>query len=325
MKPTLALAIAARAAVMLLLFAGCAAAQTYPTKPIRLVLPVTPGGGTDALARIIGPKLAEGLGQSVVVDNRPGAGGNISMETVTKAAPDGYTLWFGVGFRLVVNPMIYKLAFDPIRDFAPIMQLATAQFILVLHPSVPAKSVAELVALAKAKPGSLNYASSGAGSTLHLAAELFKSRARIDMVHVAYKGGAPAATAVLVGEAQVIFGSVTASLPHVKAGRLRALATTGVKRSKVAPELPTIAESGFPGFDVRSWYAFMAPAGTPAAVVNRIHDEAIKVLQLADVQRVMSRQGLEVETSTPQELAGRIKAESAMWARVIKEAGIRAE
>ncbi|MBI2509749.1 MAG: tripartite tricarboxylate transporter substrate binding protein, partial [Betaproteobacteria bacterium] len=196
---------------------------------------------------------------------------------------------------------------------------------LVLHPSVAAGNLKEFIALAKVKPGALNYASAGVGSPLHLAAELFKKRAGVNMVHIAYKGGGPAAAAVLSGEAQVLFGSVASSMPHVKSGRLKALATTGLKRSKVAPELPTLAESGFPGFDVSSWYAFIVPAGTPAAVVNRIRIEAIKALQLPDVQQAMSRQGLEVETSTPQELAARIKSETAVWAAVIKDAGIKAE
>jgi tripartite-type tricarboxylate transporter receptor subunit TctC len=292
---------------------------------VRLVVPDAAGGGSDTLTRIIAPKLTAALGQSWVVDNRGGAAGNLAAEIVADAAPDGHTVFMGFSTVLTVNPSLYKLRWSVERSFQPVTLLATAQYILVIHPSVKAGSIKELIALAKAKPGALNYASAGVGSPLHLAAELFKKRAGVDMVHLPYKGGGPAAAAVLAGEAQVIFGSVASSMPHVKAGKLRALATTGAKRSKVAPDLPTIAESGFPGFDVSSWYAFLVPAKTPAAVVNRLRDEAIKAVALPDVQQAMARQGLEVETSTPQQLAQRIKAEAAVWAEVIKTAGIRAE
>jgi tripartite-type tricarboxylate transporter receptor subunit TctC len=239
--------------------------------------------------------------------------------------PDGHTVFMGFSTVLTVNPSLYKLPYDVEKDLQPVTLLATAQYILVTHSSVPAGNLKEFVALAKQKPGALNYATAGVGSPLHLAGELFKKRAGIDMVPIAYKGGGPAAAAVLGGEAQVIFGSVASSMPHVKAGRLKALATTGAKRSKVAPELPTIAESGFPGFDVSSWYALLVPAKTPAAVVNRIRDAAVGALALPDVQAAMSRQGLEGETSTPRELTARIKSEIGIWAAVIKEAGIKPE
>ena len=287
--------------------------------------PFAPGGGADTLARITTPKLAETMGQPWVVDNRGGAARSIAAETVAHAAPDGYTVFMGFSTVLTVNPSLYKLSFDMERDLQPVTLLATAQYILVLHPSVAANSVKELVALAKQKPRSLNYASAGVGSPLHLAAELFQKRAGIQMVHIPYKGGGPAAAAVLAGEAQVLFGSVASSLPHVKSGRLKALATTGLQRAKVAPDLPTMAESGFPGFDVTTWYSFMVPAGTPAAIVKRIRDAAIKALQAPDVQQAMARQGLDPETSTPQALAARIKLESKIWAGVIKSAGIKAE
>ena len=310
---------------VLILHEASAAAPQYPTRPVRLVVPFAAGGGADTLSRIIAPKLSDALEQTWVVDNRGGAAGNLAAEIVADAAPDGHTVFMGFSTVLTVNPSLYKLRWNVERSFEPVTLLATAQYILVVHPSVKAGSLKEFVALARQKAGALNYASAGIGSPLHLAAELFKKRAGVDMVHLPYKGGGPAAAAVLAGEAQVIFGSVASSLPHVKAGKLRALATTGSKRSKVAPDLPTIAESGFAGFDVSSWYAFLVPAKTPAAVVNRLRDEAIKAVALPDVQQAMARQGLEVETSTPQQLAQRIKVETTVWADVVKTAGIRAE
>ena len=302
-----------------------AADATYPTRPIRLLVPFAAGGGADTLARIVTPKLHSAMGQAWVVDNRGGAGGNLAAEIVATAAPDGYTIFLGFNTVLTVNPSLYKLPINMERDFQPVTVLAAAQYILVLHASVAANSLKEFIALAKAKPGSLNYASAGVGSPLHLAAELFQKRAGVKMTHIAYKGGGPAAAAVLGGETQVLFASVASSIQHVKSGRLKALASTGAKRSKVMPELPTLAEQGFPGFDVSSWYALLLPAKTPLAIVNKLHAEAVKAVGLPDVQQAMSRQGLEPETSTPQELAARIVSESAVWAGVIKEAGIKAD
>ena len=304
---------------------AAAADDNYPTRPVRLLVPFAPGGGADALSRIITPKMHDALGQAWVVDNRGGAAGNIAAETVAKAAPDGYTALMGFSTVLTVNPSLYKLPYSVTKDLQPVTLLATAQYILVIHPSVAATNLKDFIALAKQKPGSLNYASAGVGSPLHLASELFKKRAGIDMAHLAYKGGGPAAVAVLAGEAQVLFASVASSIPQVKAGKLKALATTGTKRSKVVPDLPTIAESGFPGFDVSTWYALLVPARTSAAIVNKIRGAAIKAVALPDVQEAMSRQGLDVETSTPQELAARMSAETAVWAGVIKDAGIKAE
>jgi tripartite-type tricarboxylate transporter receptor subunit TctC len=305
--------------------ASFAAEPAYPTRPVRLLVPFAVGGGSDTLARIITPKLTDALGQTWVVDNRGGAAGNLAAEIVVRATPDGHTVFLGFNTVLTVNPALYKLSFSMERDLAPLTLLATAQYILVLHPNVPATTLQGFIALAKQKPGALNYSSGGVGTPLHLSAELLSKRAGIEMVHIPYKGGGPAAAALLAGEVQVLFGSVASSMPHVKTGRLKALATTGIKRSKVAPELPTIAESGFPGFDVGSWYALLVPAKTPVSIVNRIRDAAIKAVALPEIQQVMSGQGLEVETSTPSELAARIKRESAVWAGVIKDAGIRAE
>ncbi len=301
------------------------AADAYPTRPIRLLVPFAPGGGSDTTARILTPKLHAAMGQAWVVDNRGGAAGNLAAEIVAKASPDGYTVFLGFNTVLTVNPTLYKLHFSMEKELAPVTLLATAQYIMVLHQSVPANNLQEFIALAKQKPGAYNFSSGGMGTPLHLAAELFSKRAGIQMVHVAYKGGGPAAAALLGGEVQVLFGSIAASMPHVKSGRLKAFATTGARRSKVVPELPTMIELGFPAFDVGSWYALLVPTQTPTAVVRRLRVEALNVIAMPDVRQALSRQGLEPETSTPQELAARIKSETATWAQVIKEAGIKAE
>jgi tripartite-type tricarboxylate transporter receptor subunit TctC len=301
------------------------AADAYPTRPIRLLVPFAPGGGADTLARILTPKLHAAMGPAWVVDNRGGAAGNLATEIVVTAAPDGHTALMGFSSALTVNPALYKLPFRVEQDLAPVTLLATAQYILVLHASVAAGNLKEFVALAKAKPGGFNYASAGVGSPLHLASELFQKRAGISMAHIIYKGGGPAAASVLAGETQVLFGSVASSLPHVKTGRLKALATTGIQRTKVAPELPTIAEQGYAGFDVSSWYSLLLPAKTPVAIVNRVQGEMLKAVASADVQQAMSRQGLEPDTGMPRELAARIQRETAMWAQVIRDPGIKGE
>jgi tripartite-type tricarboxylate transporter receptor subunit TctC len=295
----------------------------YPLKPVRLVLPFPPGGGTDALARIIGPHMAERLGQPFVIDNRAGAAGNIANEIVARAVPDGYTLLMGFSTTLTVNPQLYRLSFDVRKDLAPITQLATAQFFLVLHPSVEASSLKELIALAKARPGQLNFSSSGVGSPLHLAAELFSRRTGIELVHVAYKGGGPAAAAVLAGEVQVLFGSVASTIGHVKAGRLRALAVTGGKRSALMPELPTIEESGFPGFRVTAWDSVLAPGGTPLRVIEQLNHAIVAVIRMPDVQKAFANIGYEPTGTTPAEVARIIASETALWAEVIKAANIK--
>lgn len=302
---------------------GGALAQRYPDRPLRAVLPYPPGGGTDTMARIILPRLGQALGQPIVIDNRPGAGGSLATEIVVKAAPDGYTLLMASSTGITAAPSLYKLDYDPIKDLAPITQLASAAFTLSVNPKVSAKSVAELVALAKARPGGLNYASGGIGSPLHLSAELLKNRAGVNIVHVAYKGGVPAVTAVLTGEAQLVFGSFAASLPHVKAGRLRALAVTGPKRSALLPDLPTMEESGFPGFVVLTWNGLDAPAGTPAAVVRRLQAETIKILRRPEVVALMAKIGYEATGTTSAEYDHIRRAESAMWAKLIRDAGIR--
>jgi len=323
----------AMAATALLLTVSLSLAQTpsagsgqaYPDKPIRMVLPFPLGGGTDSLARVILPKMSQALGQPIVIDNRAGAGGILAAEIVARSTPDGYTLFMGSSTGVTAAPSLYKLAYDPIRDFAPITQFATASFILAVHPSVPAATVGQLVLLAKAKPGGLNYASGGIGSPLHLCAELFKSRAGVNILHVAYKGGVPAATAVLAGEAQIIFGSFAATLAQVRAGKLRALAVTSLTRSSLLPELPTMDESGFAGFNVQAWNSLEAPAGTPGAIIRRLHDETVKVVRIAVVIDLMNKIGYAPTGTTSQQYAEIKRTETALWAKVIKDANIRGE
>lgn len=302
-----------------------ASISNYPTRPIRLLLPFAPGGSADVIGRIIAPKLSEAMGQQWVVDNRGGAAGNIAAEIVARAAPDGHTVFLGLSTVVTANPALYKLPFSMEKDLQAVTMLTISQYILVLNPGVPAASVKELIALAKQNPRSLNYSSGGIGSPLHLAAELFQKRAGIEMVHVPYKSGGASAAAILSGETQFGVSSIASSLQLVKAGRLRAIATTGLQRSQVAPDLPTLAESGFPGLEVSSWYGLLVPSGTSTSIVQRIRNEAIKAVQAPDVLRALAAQGLQVETSTPQEFAARIRLDTKTWAEVIKSAGIKAE
>ncbi|HEX4327340.1 MAG TPA: tripartite tricarboxylate transporter substrate binding protein [Burkholderiales bacterium] len=303
-----------------------AADAPYPNRAIRLVLPFPAGGGTDNLARIMGPKMLALLGQPVVIDNKPGAAGNIATDNVAKAEPDGYTVLMGFNTALTINPALYKnLSFDIGRDLRPVTLLAGAQYILTVNSSVPAKSVKELIALARAKPGSLNYSSSGPGGPLHLAAELFKARTGTDIIHVPYKGGGPASVALIGGDVQMMFGSVTAVLPFIREGKLRGLASSGMKRLAVAPEIPTLNESGLPGFNVTSWYGLLVPAKTPDAVVAKLGEAAQKTVQMPEVREAMSRQGLDVATDTPAQFASLIKEESKTWADLIAKLNIKAD
>jgi tripartite-type tricarboxylate transporter receptor subunit TctC len=303
-----------------------AAEPAYPTRPIRMVVPFAPGGGSDILARTLAPKLSAATGQTWVVDNRSGAAGNLGAEIVARANPDGYTVLKALNTQLTANPSLYKLPFDVQKDLQPVTMLATADHVLVVHPSVQARTFKEFLALAKQKPGALNYASSGAGRAIHMAAELLKYRTGIDLVHIPYKGGGPAALAVISGEAQVMTGTAASVLPFLTSGRLRALATTGPKRSKVvAPEVPTVAESGYPGFDTSQWYGILVPAATPRSITERIRNEMLKVLQHPDMRAALVSQGVELETTTPEGMAARIKTETATNAAVIKAAGIRVE
>lgn len=298
-------------------------AQSYPNKPIRLIVPVAPGGGADFTARLIAQKLTEAWGHTVVVDNRPGGAGNLGVELAAKATPDGYTLVLPIT-SFPINPSLYaKLPFDTVKDFAPVALGASGALLLVVNPSVPAQSVSELVALARAKPGQLNYANSGSGTTAHLSGELFKRMAGVEIVSVAYKGGGPSVIALMAGEVQIYFATIPAALPQVKAGRLRALAVTSSKRVPELADVPTVSASGLPGFEVMFWIGFFAPAGTPRPVVAKLNGEIVRILNMPDVRQRLSGHGLIPGGGTPEELGAFLKAEIAKWGKLIKEAGIR--
>ena len=302
-----------------------ARAQTnWPTKPIRMIVAVPPGGPADTIARFVGPRLTESLGQMVVIDNRPGANGNIAYETTARAAPDGYTL-VTVAAGVAINPSLYTVKYDPVKDFAPITLGITVPNILVVHPAVPAGSLKELVALAKSRPGKIAFASAGTGTSGHLALELFRMAAVIDVIHVPYKGGAPALTEVIAGQVQALFSIALTATPQVKAGKVRALAITSAKRSAVAPELPTVAELGYPGFEVVGWFGWLAPAATPRDIVARLNTEIVRVLNDPAVKERLISQGADPAPSTQQQFAAFIRAEHAKWAKVVKDAKIRME
>lgn len=296
-------------------------AQDYPAKPIRFVI----GPAPDVLARLVGQKLTDAWGQQVIVDQRPGAGGIIAGETVAKAPPDGYTWLLSTGAYPTLVGLYPKLPFDFVRDLAPVSLLASIPFLLVVHPSLPVKSVGELIKLARARPGQINYASSGTGTTAHLAGEMFKSMAKINIVHVPYKGVPAGLVGLISGEAQLMFAIMQAGYPHVTAGKLRALAVSGAKRSPSAPQLPTISESGVPGYEFISWNGVHVPAATPKAIIAKVQAELIKVLALPDVKERMFSLGMEVAGSTPEELAALVKVDIEKWSKVIKEAGVRVE
>ncbi len=305
---------------------SAAHAQQYPTRPIRFIVPFAPGGSTDTLARTVGQKLGDAMGQQVVVDNRSGGNGNIGMEIVARAAPDGYTIVLGYIANLGIGPSLYeKLPFDPVKDYAPITQLAASPNILAAHPSVPAKTLREFIGYAKANPGKVNYASSAIASLGHLAGELLNVAAGIQMQHVPYKGSGQAVIDLLAGHVQVMFSGMSSVMPHIKTGKLRPLATTGAQRSPATPEVPTIAESGFPGFEATAWYGVLAPAGTPQAIVGRLHDEIVRALKLPDVKGRLESVGFELVGGTPEAFGAYIKAEIGKWAKVVKASNIRAE
>jgi len=301
-------------------------AQEYPRKPIRLIVPFAPGGGNDTVARAISQSAGASLGQPVVVDNRAGAGGILGAELAAKSPADGYTLFLGGVGSHAVNPNLHaKLPYDPVKDFAPITLIASAPSVLVVNPSLPARTLAEFTALAKASPGRINYASNGNGSSAQLAAVLYESMAGVQMVHVPYKGLAPALVDLLAGEVQAMFSSVVAIVPNIKAGRLRALAVTGKRRAALLPEVPTLDESGVPGYEAGSWYGILAPAGTPQAVVAKLHEAIVRALAKPEVRERLVSEGAEVIGSTPEAFAAHITAELARMGKLIRDAGIRME
>jgi tripartite-type tricarboxylate transporter receptor subunit TctC len=308
-----------------MLAASAAQAQNYPVRAVRLVVPSVAGGGTDISARLIAPKMSEFLGQQVVVENRAGAAMMIGGETVARAAPDGYTLLMGIS-TLTINPAIHRnMPFDVQRDFAPVSQVVSQPNLLVVHPSVPVKTTRELIAFARTRPNQLNYGSAGVGSNPHLTMELFLYMANIKMVHVPYKGLAPAMIDTLSGQLTVMMSTMLTGIPYARDGRLRALAVTGVQRSRVLPDLPTIAESALPGYDAVQWYGVLAPAGTPREVVSKLHDVVVRTLRDPGVRDRFQADGADIIGSTPEEFTAYIASETAKWAKVIKAAAIKPE
>ncbi len=303
-----------------------ASAQIYPAKPVRMVVPFPAGGPTDIVGRTIAQKLSETLGQAVIVDNRAGAGGVIGTELVAKSPPDGYTLLLGSISGLAVAMTLYpQRGYDSLKDFAPVTQAVTVTNILVVHPSLPVRNVKELLALARTKPGALNYASSGSGTVTHLAGELFKTLGRVNIVHVPFKGGAPALTALMSGEVQMSYENSLIVVPHIKAGKLRALAVTGAQRSKLMPELPTIAEGGLPGYNASGWYGYVVPAAVPKDIVARLNADITRILRMPDVVERLSSQGAEPAGGTPEQFGAFIRSEIDKWAKLVKTANMKAD
>jgi tripartite-type tricarboxylate transporter receptor subunit TctC len=301
-------------------------AQHYPSRPIRVILPFVPGGGVDFVGRLVASKLSESMGQPVIVDNRSGAGGALGSELAAKAAPDGYTLTVNNNSTHGATPALYaKLPYDAVRDFAPISVIATGPHILLVPAGLPAGSMKELIELARARPGTLNYGSSGTGSQSHLSAELFKYVTKTNFVHVPYKGAGGSFAALLSGEIQLVFSGAPGSMPHVRANRLRALAVTGIVRSRLVPEIPTFAEQGVPRFEKSPWYALMGPVKLPAAIVLRLHAEIVKTVADSQVQKILTSVGAEPVGSTPAECAAAILEEIALWKQLVKDAGIRVD
>jgi len=296
--------------------------QAYPAKPIRLIAPSSPGSGVDIVARFFAQKLSVQIKQQVVVENRAGAGANIGAELAAKAAPDGYTLFMGTPTH-TINPSLYRrLNYDIIRDFVPISQVSSGQYVVVVHPALPVKTLPQLIALAKARPGQLNYGSAGSGNATHLAAELFRAMAGVNVVHVPYKGSGPALIDLVGGQMQFMFSNLTAALPHMKSARLRALAVTGEKRTPIVPELPTVAEAALPGYAVTSWYGLLAPAGTPPEIVSRLNTETINAMRAPDMKERLAAEGADPMAGSSAAFAALLKTEIAKWSAVVKQAGI---
>ena len=315
-----------RIAVLAALGTAPALAQNYPAKPIRIIIAQAPGSATDVISRVVGNRLSEALGQPVVVEARPGAGGMVGTEAAARSAPDGYTLFMGNNSTHGSNPAVYaKLPYDAVNDFAPISFVASVPYVLVVDPALPVSTVRELIALAKSKPGQLNYASAGNGSTHHFCGELLKSMTGIDVIHVPYKGSPPGIAGLLGGEVSLMFANLTDIGSQIKSGKVRALAVTTPKRASTLPDVPTMPEAGLPGFEITSWFGLLAPAGTPAPIIGRLNAETVKVLGRADVKATLAAQGLEVAASSPEQFAAHIKNEIAKFAKIGKTAGIKAE
>jgi tripartite-type tricarboxylate transporter receptor subunit TctC len=312
-------------ALLAVAMGASALAQTFPAKPVRIVVAFPAGGGVDIVARLLAPKLAEAWGQQVIVDNRAGASGVIGTEFAARSAPDGHTLLMGTLGNLSVNPhLIAKMPVDPLRDFAPITQVVAVHFVLVAHPSLPARNITELIALARSRPGEINYSSSGPGGAPHLAGELFKSIAKVNLVHVPYKGSAPSFQDLLGGQVSLTFDSLVQALPYVRDKRLNALAVLGAERSPLLPEVPTVAES-LPSYELTNWFGLVAPAAVPRAIVGKVHADVVKVLQDAGVSEKLSAMGATAVGNTPEQFGAMMRADSEKWGRLIREANIRAE
>ncbi|MBI3067641.1 MAG: tripartite tricarboxylate transporter substrate binding protein [Betaproteobacteria bacterium] len=305
--------------------ASAGAGQAYPAKPVRIIVELAPGGATDIVARMVAQKLSDSLGRPFVIENRPGAGGSLASALVAKSPPDGYTL-LAVSAAYSISPALYpNLSFDPVRDLAPVSRLAESPFLLVAHPSLPVRTVKEVIALAKARPGQLHYASFGPGSSAHLVGEMLRSTARIEIVHVAYKGGPPALADLIGGHIEMMFNLLPIVVPHVKSGRLRAIAVTASKRAPALPEVPTFAEAGIPDFEAGSWYGVLAPAGTPKEIIAKLSSEISRILSLADVRQRLAAEGAEPIGNTPEQFAEQIRRDLARWAKIARDARVRVQ
>jgi tripartite-type tricarboxylate transporter receptor subunit TctC len=315
--------LAAGAGFAFVIFSGALPAQGYPAKPIRVVVPYAPGGATDLTARLVGQKMQEAMKQNVLVDNRPGAGGVIGTDIVAKAAPDGYTVLIAVPAEIAILPHLQKMPYNVARDLAPVSLAAVTPLILVVHPSLPVRSVKELIAFARARPGQLTYASAGTGGVQHLSGELLKVTMKLDMAHVPYKGAGPVMPDLIGGHVPMFFSGMPPAMPHVKAGKLRALAVTTTRRSPAAPDVPTMAEAGVPGFDISNWFAYFVPSGTPAEVISRLNSEVNRGLKQPDVREKLANVGAETVGTSPEELAKFVRSETEKFARLVKLSGAK--
>ncbi|MFM9886900.1 MAG: Bug family tripartite tricarboxylate transporter substrate binding protein [Burkholderiales bacterium] len=308
------------------LMAAIALAQSYPTKPIRMLVPFPAGGAVDITARALGAELTRSLGQQIVVENRTGAGGNIAAEAAARAAPDGYTLFMATSAILAVNPVLYaKVPFDPIKDFAPVSVVAAASNVLIIHPSVPATSVAELIALARANPGKYSYGSSGSGTSTHLAAEMFRMLADVDLLHVPYKGGPPSLVDLVAGQVNMVFELLPTAVPLIRSGKVRALGSAGARRSPLLPDVPLISEMGLPGYESTVWFGVAVPAGTPVPIVNHLSAEIAGAVKQPELRDRLTGMGYEISSTTPERMAEMVRGEISKWSRVVKAAGLRIE